>query len=470
MRVLLVNPPIPPRNRIRDFAPDGGKNLLTREMSGPPYMLNELAGALRDREARIVDLKAELDAAPASDLGALLEKELADFGPDVVGITCITPQVNSVKRMVKAIKATRPEAFVVVGGLHPTLCPEHFLGTEIDALVLGPGSTTLRLILDALERSRKEPGLDRIPGVAQVRGSELKVSRLLTSLSREELVAGHCDTKILPNRELTDRYDYRIQHTDERVQYVSTSLGCTHRCNFCGLWRLTGGHYIPRDIDCILEQLRGMDRYPVVRMVDAHTFGDPRFAHELFTRIMAEGIRHSYVVDTRADTVVKNPSVFRLARDAGLRVAIIGLEAVTDEELRRYGKGADAFAVERAIDTLNELGVWISGNFIVGCDYSERDFDRLEEFVASHPIFFAGFTVITPFPGTEQYAHWKDRIRIHDFDYYNLQNAVMDTKLPEERFYGRINRLYQISAKARGTFLRKHSGLERASAPEVEHV
>ena len=92
MRVLLVNPPIPLRDRIREFAPGRGNNVLTRDRCGSPCVLDELAGALQDHDVRIVDLKYELDEAPASEWADRLDQELATFGPDVVGIPCITPQ------------------------------------------------------------------------------------------------------------------------------------------------------------------------------------------------------------------------------------------------------------------------------------------------------------------------------------------------------------------------------------------
>jgi hypothetical protein len=62
---------------------------------------------------------------------------------------------------------------------------------------------------------------------------------------------------------------------------------------------------------------------------------------------------------------------------------------------------------------------------------------------------------MTPFPGTPQYEAMKDSIIIKNLDYYNLVNAVVKTKLPEDVFYSKIVELYKLSRKVRGKFIRE---------------
>ena len=44
--------------------------------------------------------------------------------------------------------------------------------------------------------------------------------------------------EIMPNRALTDRYDYIIPYEKKRIQYISTSQGCTHKLQL--LYNLAG--------------------------------------------------------------------------------------------------------------------------------------------------------------------------------------------------------------------------------------
>jgi radical SAM superfamily enzyme YgiQ (UPF0313 family) len=236
---------------------------------------------------------------------------------------------------------------------------------------------------------------------------------------------------------------------------MNTSLGCTDKCTFCGLWKFACGYYIPRDVPTIVREVKAMEEFPAIRMVDSHTFGDVNHARLMFESLARENLRHGYIVDVRTDSVVKHPEVFQFAGRVGVRVAIIGFEATTDEELEKYNKRSTIDNTIRAIDILHEAGILCSGNYIIDPDYDERDFDRVAKFIMDHPILYSGFTVMTPFPGTPQYEEMKDRIIIKDLDYYNLTNAVVKTRLPEDVFYRKIVDLYVLSKQATGIFMQK---------------
>jgi len=67
------------------------------------------------------------------------------------------------------------------------------------------------------------------------------------------------------------------------------------------------------------------------------------------------------------------------------------------------------------------------------------------------------FTVLTPFPGTALHRKLKDRITIHDLDYYTLANAVTPTRLDEVDFYRQFADLYRAGHR-RGTFFQVSEG------------
>ena len=90
-------------------------------------------------------------------------------------------------------------------------------------------------------------------------------------------------------------------------------------------------------------------------------------------------------------------------------MAILGFEATTDEELEKYNKRTTIANTVKAIDILHSAGIWCAGNYIISPDYDEQDFERVAKFMMDHPILFAGFTIMTPFPGTPQYEMMKDQ-------------------------------------------------------------
>ena len=100
---------------------------------------------------------------------------------------------------------------------------------------------------------------------------------------------------------------------------------------------MTAGRYFNKKIETILAELKTMDQYPIIRLCDANTFGNPKEARELFSRIIEEGLnQHFYMADVRTDFVVSHPDIMELAVKAGLQIVVCGLEATSDEELEAY--------------------------------------------------------------------------------------------------------------------------------------
>jgi radical SAM superfamily enzyme YgiQ (UPF0313 family) len=464
MRILLVNPPVPKVNAIRDHHTAGEEmELNRREESGPPLALNDIAGVLRNEEVRIVDQKFENDENPNYDFENSVYNEVRNFQPDIVGLTCLTAHVNSAKKILKIVRDYSTKILTVIGGIHTTLNPQDFCMPEVDLVAVGLGKRTMRSIVDELKAKNGQADFSKIPGLAIRVDGALKFTQPLSELSRKELQDEHYlyydREEFFPDRELTRKYNYIIEAKNLKVHYLNTSLGCTDKCNFCGLWKFAGGYYIPRDVSNVIKEIRGMTEYPVIRMVDALTFGSINHSRLLFETLIKENIKHFYIVDVRTDTVVKHPDVIDLAAKAGLKVAIMGFEATTDEELEKYNKRTTVANTVKAINKLHSVGVLCAGNYIISPDYDEKDFERVAKFVDDHPVLFSGFTIMTPFPGTPQYEMMKDQIIIKNLDYYNLVNAVVKTKLPEDVFYNKIVELYKLSKRSRARFI-KESGIK----------
>ncbi len=468
MRILLINPPVPDINAIRDhYRADEEMELNKRELIGPPLALNDIAGALRNEEVRIADLKFENDEQKNFDFEKATYDELTSFSPDIVGITCLTAHVNSAKKILKVVRDFNQKILTVIGGLHTTLNPHDFSMPEVDLVVIGLGKRTMRSVVDAFKADTSRPDFAKIPGLGIRVNGELKFTRQQSEMSRKEIKEEHYlyydKDEYFPDRDLTSRYNYIIEQNNFKVHYINTSLGCTDKCSFCGLWKFASGYYIPREVPSIIREIKTMDEYPAIRMVDSHTYGNIENSRLMFQSLIDENIQHGYIVDVRTDTVVKHPDVFELSAKAGVKVAILGFEATTDEELEKYNKKSSIANTIQAIDTLHDAGIWCAGNYIIGPHYEEKDFERVEKFITDHPILFAGFTVMTPYPGTPQYEAMKDQIINTNLDYYNLVNSVVKTKLPEDVFYNRVVDLYKLSQLARVEFM-KQAGMKRPEA------
>jgi hopanoid C-3 methylase len=427
MNILLINPP----NCGRSIPEERyGITSLKQIFRGEPLALEELAGNLPDHQVRILDLKVDPDG---------LDTELDEFRPEVVGLTGVTCEANTVLRLARQVKERRG-AVVVIGGIHASNDPPFFNDPAVDYIVTGLGRKRFAELVDGLQKGRSTdialpPGvLSTTPGKNLPFQSRRATARdlVVDRPPAYHLVSGY-------------RSSYRLEKLGITMGFVATAFGCPHRCSFCCIQGQTGGSYLTKPVDAVLRDIRLLDEVPVIRFVDANTFGDVERAKALGRALLESGIKKQYLADIRADTVVRHPDLLRTWKNAGLRAVIIGFEEVADASLAAMHKSSQVRTNSEAIALLGELGITIVGDFIISPDYDEEDFERLNSYLATRAIDLPMLTVLTPLPGTPLHRQLRARITNHDLDYYTLTNAVMPTRLPEERFYTRYVQLLAAS-------------------------
>jgi hopanoid C-3 methylase len=439
MRILLINPPRSPWNRIIDFAPQEAKPYIHKKLIGPPLGLLTIAAAARDHEVRVFDLKGEYDLNPdAPGLEPLVTGYLERFQPDIVGVTFIASEFNSGTEIFRITKRHNSRIITVAGGLHATLCPNDFTDSSADIVIPGQCANIFMQMVSAREKGTDPEGI------------------MGMYLNTEEGLAYTGDPQkgwdpagkdfIFPDRSHLNRWisTYRVGNSPDPSTYIFTSMGCPHRCTFCSIWSQHEGRYLQRNVESVIQELKMTDEYPVVRFADANTIVNERFIDNLFDRIIEEGIKKFFIMDIRFDTAAKNPRLIEKLARGGLKVVICGFESYRDEELKRYKKKAPAALIERAISVFHENGIMIRGNYLVPPDYTEDDFKALAEYAGAHRVVYAGYTILTPMPGTVFHDEVRDKIIDFDLSKYNFFNCVLKTRIPEEKFYENVGRLWLI--------------------------
>jgi len=459
VNILLVNPPIPYKFKIGEYCDeDAFSSVKKRVLVGPPLGLNVLAGVVPKENVVILDQKAEYDMNPNYNHEEDIIKYINEMKPEIVGFTCLAAQYNGTVKLLDLVKKVDSNILTMVGGIHPSSIPKDFIGSSADIISIGLGKHSFYNIVQELKKNGKNADFSKIPGLALNRGGSLYFTKPLEDFSYDEFKKTYLMDEVIPNRELTDRYDYKITKANKTLHYLSTSEGCTHKCNFCYLWKMSNGHYYHRSVDAIIDELKNMQRYEFIRFCDANTFGDIKRIKSMFERIIDEGLNqgHIFMGDVRTDTVVNHPELIELAVKAGLRVTVCGLESTSDEELEKYGKNSSVEMTKEGLRILNNQGIFVNGNYIIRPDYEEKDFERIAKFVEENPIYNSAYTILTPFPGTEQWDELQSEIVIRDYDYYNLTNSVLRTKLPEKEFYRNVAELYKTSGKSAMSYFEKY--------------
>ena len=416
MRILLVNPPDCGRSIPEERY---GISSIRQIFRGEPLALEELAGNLDGHQVRLIDLKADPGALP---------DVLADFQPELAGLTGVTCEARTMIRLAARIKRTS-DARVVVGGIHASNDPEFFNVPEVDYVIRGLGKRVFRHLADTLEYHQEPAHLP--PGALPTRpGKKLALSPWHTS--RQDLVP-----EKPPAYHLVQRYrsHYRLERLGLDLGCVASAFGCPHHCAFCSIRGQTGGKYLGKPVEAVIRDIGLLEDCPVIRLVDANTFADIDRARALGQAIAAARINKQFLADIRSDTVVRHPELVQEWQKIGLRAVVIGFEEIHDHRLAAMDKDNQVTINNQAIGMLHSMGLTIVGDFIITPEYREEDFERLGRYIEEHAIDLPMITVMTPLPGTPLYQRLHRRITNHNLDYYTLTNAVLPTSLPEERFY-----------------------------------
>ncbi len=94
--------------------------------------------------------------------------------------------------------------------------------------------------------------------------------------------------------------------------------------------------------------------------------------------------------------------------------------------------------VDRTIDAVRlarELRYGVTGNFVIDPDWTEADFERLWGFVKTHDLGRAGFTILTPLPGTAFFEDVRPRLRAVRWSQYDMHHVLWEPRLGARRFF-----------------------------------
>ena len=101
MRILLIHPSI-------------GEHFY-QDVMHPPLGLVSIAAVLRQKGHEVKILDENLNR---NQPGVLL-KDVADFNPEVVGVSCTTANMRNSVAVAKSVKELNPDIKTIFGGVHP---------------------------------------------------------------------------------------------------------------------------------------------------------------------------------------------------------------------------------------------------------------------------------------------------------------------------------------------------------------
>src|SRR5215203_7180809 len=352
--------------------------------------------------------------------------------PDLVGLSVMTFQRKTARKVIALVKALQPSAVVVVGGYDPSLAPEAYedLASGVDVIVHGEGDITFRELVRALEAGRSPAGIDGLSyrgAGGFVRNPPRAVTRLETGDVR------------LPNRAARVLAGYTMM--GRSVDVVETSRGCTYDCSFCSIIEMRGRNFhrfpIPRVVDDIRDA-RGRGARVVFFVDDNITIDVPRF-EALCRAIVDAGLDdiHYLVQAMTASIAQHGETLAPLMRRAGFRYVFLGIENILEDDLaflkaaakntrrgndagRQNGEGRQNTTMA-AIEVLHRHGMFVVGGLIVGNPDDTRAAIDANLTFAKKYVDWPYIQHPTPYPGTPMTKDFRDRglivnTRVDEYD------------------------------------------------------
>lgn len=416
-----------------------------------PLDLMMVASSVPQHVRRILDLRLEKRR-------TALEDELAEFRPDIVGVTAYSAESQEAKELCRRVKAVLPEAVTVMGGYHATMAPEDVLRDQaVDFVVIGEGEDTFP---ELVEEIQKGDGLERVRGIAYRRDGSIRYTP-----PRPQIF--DLDRLPFPDWGLVSRYQsYYYLNVMGVVGSVETTRGCPFDCNFCSVWVFHRRRYRKKSPSRVLQELKRLPaKTDVIAFVDDEFWADARRALEIAELILAEPedspLRsRRYWAQVRTNDIVSHPELVENWARAGLKVLLLGIESHKDAELDElHHKRNKVQTAVQALEIMRRHRVEAWGCFIVNPAWGEVDFEELIKFVRQNEIAFPQFTVLTPLPGTvltERLVR-EGVLEPSQFPFQLLDflHSTIGTSLPLRRFYELLARLYRETSMASNLALYK---------------
>ena len=402
MKVVLLNPMSPKQSF------DDSNDQL------PPLGLLSVATAVRDRhDVQVLD--GELQKLTGDNLLDRIQGE-----PDMIGIggtTCTAVEA--------AVLATRsrerfPRAKIFAGGVHATIVREGILSQcpAFDAVIYGPGEYPFAAMADGMP-------LEQVPQAIYRKGNGFASQPLGKELDLATLP--------LPARDLVNIHHYHgATHRVFQQTVIMATRGCPFQCTFCSnsLW---GRRWRHRPIDSTLLELGLLANmgFREVFFQDDTMNVDPQWAEELFHAIAGAKLGLEYKVAFRANEKLLTEPMLDAAAEAGVREIFYGVESGNEAIREATGKGLCRQEIIQAVRQTRQRGIRTLCSFIIGLPGETcQTVQESIQFAIELETDDAGFSIATPFPGTEmrRWAEQNGYLLPHTYDMLTLSRSVMRTE------------------------------------------
>jgi radical SAM superfamily enzyme YgiQ (UPF0313 family) len=322
-----------------------------------------------------------------------LKKKIKKFKPHFIAVQMFSVRFKQAYKIFDILKKCFPDAFIVVGGAHPSIFREKVLQecSSIDFAVYGEGEVPfIKLLSDA--------PLEEIPGLIYRKNGN-------TVTNPGGKFIKDLDSVSFPKYKKYE-LDRFFSLTVSKVPKISIcgSRGCPYQCTYCASGSIMGKKFRYRSIPNILDEVE----YWYDQGVRYYSFVDEGFTYKQERAVeFCEGIVQrkldgcSFSLDTgiRADRVTRE--LLEKMKNVGFWRVGMGVESGCPRVLSLLKKGESLEQIRETLKNLIELRYSVMLYFVVGSpgetlEDLQSSFDLAMEF----PVDNVTFNNLIPYPNT----------------------------------------------------------------------
>lgn len=354
-----------------------------------------------------------------------LGNEFVAYQPDVVGITSVTPTVNSTLLTAKITKENAPNAIVVLGGPHATFLDREVLTEEptVDVVVRGEGEVT---VIDLFSKLFGSGDLQSVAGISFRKNGEI-----IRTADRPFIQ--NLDDLPYPAYKYFALKQYHF--FGKTILPILTSRGCPFQCSYCVSSRMAGKEFRARDPIKVVDELVWLKNN---HEVGAFSFYDDAFTYDKERAIkICEEMRKRKIgipwdCQTRVDCISKE--VLTAMKAANCQLVSFGAESGCQKILDSVNKRTTVELNEKAIKMAKDVGLSVAMSVIIGYPGETKEsLKQTFDFVRRTQPDYVYLCLATPYPGTHMSSYlqelgWKVS---KDWSKYDLQIPVFENPLLE---------------------------------------
>ena len=467
MRIALINPPY-----LIIY-----QKLNIQQSASIPLGLLYIAAALEKAGHDVKVFDPNLHNTPLPELVSQLES----FGPQLIGLTSVTPTFNAAKQIAAELKKQWPAVPIVMGGPHVSVLPEQSLRLSpfIDYIVVGEGEETLVELIRIMEQPSRD--FSAVRGLCYRRDGSVVLNAarpLIQDLDSIPYPAYH----MLPVKEYAPSVVYRVR---EKSIFVMSSRGCPASCTFCAN-QVTGRRWRVHSIDYFMGLIHDtVEKYDIrhFHFVDDNFMADQKRVAEICRRILADGLSITWFIFARTDHC-QDVELLKLMKQAGCVFIQFGIESGDEQILRQLGKKVSKETMHQACMNCKKVGIDYFNSFMIGGPgETEASVRKSVDYAIELDSIMAGFNILIPYPGTaifkkyyqkdfaenadwERWNHITHDVPI-DYRHTELSKGDLDRlrKMAIRRYYLRPRQMFRIL-----TFFRSFSLFATFLKSSWEHL